>query len=84
LRELLKKLQQGPQSRDARVKRHLSVTFHQSYSYEDFVEGIRPQTTDEGISYEVRDGLFKQFCNHARRNPNQRYALFIDEINRGN
>lgn len=84
LREQLKKLQQGPVSQDARVKRHLSVTFHQSFSYEDFVEGIRPETNDGGISYEVRDGLFKAFCNRVRLDPKQRYALFIDEINRGN
>jgi len=84
LRDQLKKLQHGPQSQNARVKRHLSVTFHQSFSYEDFVEGIRPQTTEDGISYELRDGLFKAFCNRARQDPHQRYALFIDEINRGN
>ncbi|GAB0151612.1 AAA family ATPase [Marinobacterium sp. BA1] len=84
LRDQLKKLQQGPQSQNARVKRHLTVTFHQSFSYEDFVEGIRPQTTEDGISYELRDGLFKAFCNRARQDPHQRYALFIDEINRGN
>jgi len=85
LREQLKKLHSGPQNEETRIKRHLTVTFHQSYSYEDFVEGIRPQTTAEGgISYEVRDGLFKAFCNRARQDPNQRYALFIDEINRGN
>ena len=85
LREQLKKLQSGPQNEETRIKRHLTVTFHQSYSYEDFVEGIRPQTTAEGgISYEVRDGLFKAFCNRARQDPIQRYALFIDEINRGN
>lgn len=84
LRDQLKKLQQGPRSQNTRVKRHLSVTFHQSFSYEDFVEGIRPQTTEDGISYEVRDGLFKSFCNRARQDPHQRYALFIDEINRGN
>lgn len=85
LKAQLKKLQEGPRGQDTRIKRHLTVTFHQSYSYEDFVEGIRPQTTDEGgISYEVRDGLFKSFCNRARQDPKQRYALFIDEINRGN
>lgn len=84
LREQAKKLEQGPQSDNARIKRHLTVTFHQSFSYEDFVEGIRPQTTEAGISYEVRDGLFKAFCNRAKQDPNQRYALFIDEINRGN
>jgi 5-methylcytosine-specific restriction endonuclease McrBC GTP-binding regulatory subunit McrB len=85
LREQLKKLHSGPQNEEPRIKRHLTVTFHQSYSYEDFVEGIRPQTTDDGgISYEVRDGLFKSFCNRARQDPKHRYALFIDEINRGN
>jgi 5-methylcytosine-specific restriction endonuclease McrBC GTP-binding regulatory subunit McrB len=85
LREQLKKLHSGPQNEETRIKRHLTVTFHQSYSYEDFVEGIRPQTTDDGgISYEVRDGLFKSFCNRARQDPKHRYALFIDEINRGN
>ncbi|MGM0984879.1 MAG: McrB family protein [Pseudomonadota bacterium] len=85
LRETLTQLNQGPASDDARIKRHLTVTFHQSYSYEDFVEGIRPQTTEDGgISYEVRDGLFKAFCQRASLDPHQRYALFIDEINRGN
>lgn len=66
------------------AKRHMMVTFHQSYGYEDFVEGIRPQTTNGSISYEVRDGLFKAFCRRASQDPKQRYALFIDEINRGN
>lgn len=85
LREKLTQLKQGPASDDARIRRHLTVTFHQSYSYEDFVEGIRPQTTEDGaISYEVRDGLFKAFCLRASQDPKQRYALFIDEINRGN
>lgn len=85
LRALLGRLQKGPVTDDTRIKRHLTVTFHQSYSYEDFVEGIRPQTTESGsISYEVRDGLFKAFCRRASQDPKQRYALFIDEINRGN
>lgn len=85
LREMQVRLKQGPASADARIKRHLTVTFHQSYSYEDFIEGIRPRATEGGsISYEVRDGLFKSFCQRARQDPRQRYALFIDEINRGN
>ena len=45
------------------------VTFHQSYSYEEFIEGIRPvppEDHSEGLSYEVRDGVFKRFCNSAR------------------
>ncbi|SEI38522.1 5-methylcytosine-specific restriction enzyme B [Allopseudospirillum japonicum] len=84
LREQLQRLQQGPQHETARIKRHLMVTFHQAFSYEDFVEGIRPQTAEGDISYEVRDGVFKAFCQRARQDPQQRYAVFIDEINRGN
>jgi hypothetical protein len=48
------------------------VTFHQSYSYEDFVEGIRPVVATAGnasgaITYECRDGVFKQLCATAAR-----------------
>ena len=85
LRDKLVQLIKGPASDDSRIKRHLMVTFHQSYNYEDFVEGIRPQTTaDHGISYEVCDGTFKKFCQRASQDPHHRYAVFIDEINRGN
>ena len=49
---------------------HLLVTFHQSFSYEDFVEGIKPELSGEegeisGIGYEMREGVFKQACNEA-------------------
>ena len=62
------------------------VTFHQSYSYEDFVEGIRPvQDEDrEGAIYRVEPGVFRRICARARSDPGHRYAMFIDEINRGN
>jgi DNA polymerase III delta prime subunit len=63
------------------------VTFHQSYSYEDFVEGLRPKL-DEGskgeVSYEIKDGVFKRLCRRAAADPAHTYALVIDEINRGN
>lgn len=62
------------------------VTFHQSYSYEDFVEGIRPETVDGKIVYNLKDGVFKKICNDAKNDPNRdnKYVLIIDEVNRGN
>jgi 5-methylcytosine-specific restriction protein B len=42
------------------------TTFHQSMSYEDFIEGIKPQTLNERVIYEIEDGIFKAFCNKAR------------------
>ena len=55
--------------------------FHQSYSYEDFVQGIRP--SEEG-GFERRNGIFFDFCSKARRSPDQQFVFIIDEINRGN
>jgi len=64
------------------------ATFHQSYGYEEFVEGLRPILGEEAgtgqVRYEIRDGAFKQLCDRARRDPGHRYAMVIDEINRGN
>jgi 5-methylcytosine-specific restriction protein B len=61
------------------------VTFHQSYSYEDFVEGIRPEPTTSGsISYKVKPGVLRRICQRAQNDIGRRYALFINEINRGN
>ena len=68
------------------MSRYEYVTFHQSYSYEDFVEGIRPvQDEDsEEVVYRVEPGVFRRICARAKNNPERRYAMFIDEINRGN
>ena len=77
----------GPSShRGADVRRYRVVTFHPSYSYEDFVRGIRPVASAETgeTAFRVVDGVFKQICDEARKNPSKRYALFIDEINRAN
>lgn len=60
------------------------VTFHQSMSYEDFIEGIKPKTKDGKITYEVKDGIFKELCAKAKKDESQNYVMIIDEINRGN
>lgn len=60
------------------------VTFHQSFSYEDFVEGIRAKTEDGEVTYYVKPGVFKKLADKARENKEQPYVLIIDEINRGN
>jgi hypothetical protein len=56
------------------------VQFHPSYSYEDFVEGFRP----DGEKFSIKPGSFKEFCKHARSFPEQKFVFLIDEINRGN
>lgn len=73
-----------PRYRDEAGDRFEFVTFHQSYAYEDFVEGIRPITENGNVTYEVRPGVLKRLCDRARLAPGKRFALFIDEINRGN
>lgn len=57
------------------------VQFHQNYSYEDFVEGYKPN--DDG-SFELKGGVFKKFCNRAEQDDKNKYFFIIDEINRGN
>lgn len=68
------------------TKRYDFVTFHQSYSYENFIEGIRPEyiAATKSIDYSPKDGVFKALCDEARKHKEKKYAIFIDEINRGN
>lgn len=58
-----------------------TIQFHQSYSYEDFIQGFRPSA--DGKFY-LQNGVFFNFCNKARRDPGHKYFFIIDEINRGN
>jgi len=62
------------------------VQFHPSYSYEDFMEGIRPLIGDrEGtIHYEIRPGILKRLAEVAQKDADSEYVLIIDEINRAN
>ena len=57
------------------------VQFHQSYSYEDFVQGFRP--TERG-GFRRRNGVFFEFCGRAERDLKTPHVFIIDEINRGN
>lgn len=61
------------------------VTFHPSYTYEDFVEGFRPNPTGTGgLELRMTDGIFKKVCAAAAAEPNRPFVILIDEINRGN
>jgi len=61
------------------------ITFHQSYSYEEFIEGIRPGfDEEEELRYKIEPGIFLRIAEKARKDKENNYAIFIDEINRGN
>lgn len=62
------------------AERVMLVQFHQSYSYEDFIMGFRPD--DEG--FKLRTGAFYNFCKKAESDIDNDYFFIIDEINRGN
>jgi MoxR-like ATPase len=56
------------------------VQFHQSFSYEDFIQGLRPGKN----GFELKNGMFYTFCRKALAHPDRRFFFIIDEINRGN
>ena len=88
--ELIEKVNNFIPNPNEEIKNYEFITFHQSYSYEDFIEGIKPVMSesetggDSAIGYQIQDGVFKKLCLKAAKNPSERYAIFIDEINRGN
>ncbi|EFD1588834.1 AAA family ATPase [Escherichia coli] len=81
---LYAELKRGPKSAEA-IQRFAVVTFHQSYGYEEFIEGMRARSDESGnISYPIEPGIFMRLCQRANADPAHRYAILIDEINRGN
>jgi 5-methylcytosine-specific restriction protein B len=65
--------------------KRLLVQFHPSTSYEDFIEGYRPITTDDGsLSYQLTPGPLRQMAEAAAADPDTPHVLIVDEINRAN
>ena len=58
-------------------------TFHPSYGYEDFIEGIKTNIVNNQTFFSLKDGIFKKLCKDANKNHDKKYYLIIDEINRG-
>lgn len=83
VRDTFKELTEPTKLAEPRI---VFTTFHQSLSYEDFIEGIKPRydKTAKILTYPTEPGLFKKICDEARKAPTTRFVLIIDEINRGN
>lgn len=80
---LAKKLANALAGGDA--SRSTVVQFHPAMSYEDFVQGLRPEETPSGaVMYRLRDGHLMRMVKRADANPDQRHVMVIDEINRAN
>ena len=60
------------------------TTFHQSYGYEDFIQGLRPDTQSGGFNFIPVDGVFKRIADEAIKHGDKDYVIIIDEINRAN
>ena len=66
--------------------RYEYVQFHPSFTYEDFIDGIKPNGIDDkgGVKLELVNGIFKEFCIRAKKDPDNNYYFIVDEINRAN
>ncbi len=66
--------------------RYEILQFHPSFTYEDFIEGIKPKgvSKDGNIRFELVNGVFKNFCIKAKNNPGKQFYFVVDEINRAN
>jgi 5-methylcytosine-specific restriction enzyme B len=66
--------------------RYEVLQFHPSFTYEDFIEGIKPKgvSKDGNIRFELVNGVFKNFCIKAKKNPSKSFYFVVDEINRAN
>ena len=60
------------------------TTFHQSYGYEEFIQGLRPDTKSERMTFKTVDGTFKKIADTALNDSQNNYVIIIDEINRAN
>ncbi len=91
IEEVLKESKENRESVFNRYKTYLSdkritfTTFHQNYSYEDFIQGIRANTNNKDqLSFIKQDGIFKDLVERAKNDIGNYYVMIIDEINRGN
>lgn len=66
--------------------RYEVLQFHPSFTYEDFIEGIKPKgvSNDGNIRFELVNGVFKNFCIKAKNSPKKDFYFVVDEINRAN
>ncbi|MEK6265846.1 MAG: AAA family ATPase [Clostridium sp.] len=91
IEEVINESKEDRQSVFNRYKTYLSdkritfTTFHQNYSYEDFIQGIRANTNNtDQLSFIKQDGIFKDLVERAKNDIGNYYVMIIDEINRGN
>lgn len=89
----LKEFQENNKDRKAVMKAYnelvksgqvVFTTFHQSYGYEEFIQGLRPDTASEKMSFKTVDGVFKRIADKALNDQDNNYVIIIDEINRAN